>query len=312
MPGRGRAREHPGHGAAGGHLDQQRGRRDRGSGALLPAWQTGARPPREDRGKRSGAKGERWVILAIAAAPVRYFGLGRAVDVEDLDRGARRARWPSRAVTISRDSCSRSSGSFSSKVGTVWRRSSTLITCQPNCDLTGLSPTVPGCDRERRLGELGHHRLAAEEAEIAAVGLGRGVGRLLLRERRRNRPRPASCLMISSACASSATRMCAAWVSSKAKPGWLFMRLVGRLQLLVGDALVDRLLDHAVAQHAVMGAGELGLDLGVLGQVLLVGLGQQQRAADHLVEQRVVDRLERHLAILLGQAWRRPPRGRSS
>ena len=83
--------------------------------------------------------------------------------------------------------------------------------------------------------------------------------------------------------------------------GLALHRLVGGLELLVGDALVDRLLDHAVAQHAVMGAGELGLDLGILGQVLLVGLGQQQLAADHLLEQRVEDRLQRHLAILLGQ-----------
>ena len=111
----------------------------------------------------------RWVISAIAASPVRYFGLG-VPSMLKISIVAPPSRRP-KGVDHSRESCSRSW--LLPKVSTGWRGSSTLITCQPNTtDRREL--VVPSCDGKGGLGKLRHHGLAAEVAQVAGIVLGRG------------------------------------------------------------------------------------------------------------------------------------------
>ena len=53
--------------------------------------------------------------------------------------------------------------------------------CQPNCDFTGADVRADR-QRERRGLERRHHLTRAEEPELAALVLGRRIGRILLGE----------------------------------------------------------------------------------------------------------------------------------
>src|SRR5262245_55712445 len=117
-------------------------------------------------GNRSGAKGDRWVISAMARTG-KVGLLRRAVDVEQPDRG-----------TLA-DVREEGGNDLARELLTQLR----LLLLEGR---DGLAPVhdldhVPaelrldrlvtdraGRDRERGLGELGHHRLAPEIAEVAA------------------------------------------------------------------------------------------------------------------------------------------------
>lgn len=154
--------------------------------------------------------------------------------------------------------------------------------------------------REGGVGELGHHGVALEVAEIAAIGLGGGIDRLLLGERRE----------VGAALELLDQRVGRSLVRDQDMHGMHLLRrkarlglhlVVGLLQLLGRGALVDRLLHQAVAQDIVLGARDLGLHLGIVADLLLLGLGEQELAVDHPVQQRIVEHLKRHLAVLVGQ-----------
>ncbi len=76
-------------------------------------------------------------------------------------------------------------GPAPSKVGGGSLRVATsLITCQPNCDCTGVFGVGAHLEGDDGVGERLDHLLRIEEAEIAAIVLGAGIERLFLGDRR--------------------------------------------------------------------------------------------------------------------------------
>ncbi len=84
----------------------------------------------------------------------------------------------------------------------------------------------------------------------------------------------------------------------------LLQCLIALAQLVRGGLLADRLLHQGVAQHIRARPRQGGLDRGIVGDALPLGLVGEQAEIDHPIEQDAVERLHRHLAELLGQAAR--------
>ncbi len=157
-----------------------------------------------------------------------------------------------------------------------------------------------GLERERRLGKLGNHRLAGEVADVPAVRAGWTDGRL---GRHLGK--------IGAALDSFDNLARGRLVLDQDVPGADFLygrpiahhRVVARGQRFLADALVDQPLEIDVANDIALGERDTAPDLLVILEVRAASLGRDEGKIDHALEKRREERLERQVAILVGQGF---------
>ena len=166
--------------------------------------------------------------------------------------------------------------------------------------LDRLLGALAGLEGERRLGELGHHLLAPEEAQVAAVLARRRIDRAFPGQRGEvgaARQRGDDLLRLVLAGDQDVAR-----VDLLLGEALVVLHLVvARAQLVRGRAFLDLLPHEGVPQHAGARLLDLHLDVGILREIGLLRASRQETEVDRPIQQHAVDLRQRHLAILFGQ-----------